>query len=227
MSIASSKHVDPELASLWQRTKAYLDLVFVDHGFFRAVYQGFYQVAPGVYRSNQPAPPHFNRIERCGVKTIINLRGQRDCGAYRLEREQCARRGIALVDFPIGSREGPSRERLHRAKELFETVEHPILMHCKSGADRVGFMSAFYLFAQLNAPLTEATQQLHWRYGHFKQSKTGVLDFFFEEYQRRNAAEPIPFFDWVDREYDPDALKARFKPTWVSAALVDRVLRRE
>ena len=227
MSAVPSKYVDPELASFWQRTKAYLDLVFVDHGFFRAVYQGFYEVAPGVYRSNQPAPPHFGRIERKGIKTIINLRGQRDCGSYLLEREECVRRGIKLIDFPIGSREGPSRDRLHRARDLFRSIEYPILMHCKSGADRAGFMSAYYLFVHKGEEIEQAIKQLHWSYGHFKQSKTGVLDFFFEEYQRYNRETPLAFFDWVDQVYDPAELKEKFKSQWLASTLVDRILRRE
>ncbi len=227
MSSVPAKHIDPELTTFGQRVKAYLDLVFVDHGFFRAVYQAFYEVAPGVYRSNQPAPPHFGRIERHGIKTIINLRGQRDCGSYRLEREECARRGITLIDFPIGSREGPSKDRLHRARDLFQSVEYPILMHCKSGADRAGFMSAYYLFVHGKAPIKTAAQQLHWSYGHFKQSKTGVLDFFFEEYRRYNEKTPIDFFDWVDQVYDPDVLKKDFRSKWLASAFVDRILRRE
>ncbi len=227
MSTAPSKHIDPKLRSSWQRLLAYLDLVFVDHGFFRAVYQGFYEVAPGVYRSNQPAPPHFNRIERHGIKTIINLRGARDSGHYYLEREQCVRRGITLVDFPIGSREGPSNERLLGARDLFKQVEYPILLHCKSGADRAGFMSAYYLFVHENKDVDTALKQLDWRFGHFKQSKTGVLDFFFEEYRRHNETAPMPFFEWVENVYDPADLKNRFKPRWLWSAFVDRVLRRE
>lgn len=227
MSSSSPKHIDPTLDTVWKRTLAYLDLVFVDHGFFRAIYQGFYQVAPDVYRSNQPAPPHFNRLERKGVKTIINLRGVRDCGSYALEREQCARRGITLIDFPLGSREGPSKERLRNAKKLFETVEYPILMHCKSGADRAGFMSAYFLFVHKKEPLDVALKQLHWKYGHFKKSKTGVLDFFFEDYRKQNDVQPTEFFDWVDHIYDPDDLKKRFMSQWVVSAFVDRVLRRE
>ena len=223
----SPKYVDPALDTVWKRTLAYLDLVFVDHGFFRAIYQGFYEVAPGVYRSNQPAPPHFNRLERKGIKTIINLRGVRDCGSYVLEREQCARRGMTLIDFPIGSREGPSKERLHKARELFETIEYPVLMHCKSGADRAGFMSAYFLFVHKKAPLNVALKQLHWTYGHFKQSKTGILDFFYEDYREENEAQPLGFFDWIDEKYDPDDLKDRFMSQWLASAFVDRILRRE
>ena len=53
------------------------------------------------------------------------------------------------------------------------------LIHCKSGADRAGLMSALYLIIAKEQSAREAMGQLNWKYGHVKAAKTGVIDAFF------------------------------------------------
>jgi len=129
------------------RVRAWLDMVFVDHGFLRLGYRHWKQVAPGVFRSNQPAPFQVRRAARFGIRTIVNLRGANDSGHYHLEVEACRAAGIDLVDYPIKSRRVPSRQMALDAAALFERVQYPILMHCKSGIDRSGLMGAVYLLS--------------------------------------------------------------------------------
>jgi hypothetical protein len=52
--------------------------------------------------------------------TIVNLRGQRFCGSYLLEKTSCERTGITLIDFKLRSRFAPTREQLRGAAELFD-----------------------------------------------------------------------------------------------------------
>ncbi len=209
------------------RFMEHFDLVAVDHGIFRAVYLNRHKVDDRVWRSAQPAPHHLRRFAQMGVRTVINLRGPRDCGSYRLEREACERLGIRMVDFKMQSRGAPTPESLHAARALFETVDYPILMHCKSGADRVGLMSALYLLLRKERPLEEAAGQLSLRFGHIRQADTGVLDYFLESYREYDAKTPIAFLDWVDRVYDPGALKVEFRVSAGANLLVNRILRRE
>jgi len=69
--------------------------------------------------------------------------------------------------------------------------------------------------------------ELHLKYGHIKQAKTGVLDFFLATYQARNAAEPIAFLDWVQQEYDHEAVEKAFHEEGWASLVVDKVLHRE
>jgi len=217
-----------DLSDPLDRAKAYFDITFADHGFFRAVRLGFYEVGRGMFRSAQPAPYQIKRIHKnYGIRTVINLRGKRDDGSYHLEVEACNQLGITLVNFPIDSRDAPQKDRLLRAKDLLETIQYPALMHCKSGADRAGFMSVYYQFVHEGRPLEEAMSQLSLRYGHVKQAKTGVLDFFYETYQAYNAAHPIGFIEWVENVYDPEQVKEAFMSNQTANLLVDRLLRRE
>lgn len=211
-----------------ERLRAYLDSTFVDHGFLRALYPHRFRVTPSYYRSSQPGPRQLRWARDHGIRTVVNLRGRRDgCGSYILERDACHSLGLKLVNFPTRSRDVPKPETVFGAHELFNTIEYPILVHCKAGMDRVGFMTVLYLFLQEGVPLDRALRALSLRYGHIKTSKTGRLTHFFRWYQRRNAEEPIDFLDWVATEYDPKQINADFRSSYWSNVLVDRILRRE
>lgn len=205
----------------------HFDLYMVDHGAIRLIYANRHAVAPEVWRSSQPSPHEIAAFARRGIRTIVNLRGSRDCGSYRLERAACQRHGIRLVDFPARSRAAPSRAFFHDVKALFETIEYPVLMHCKSGADRVGLMSVLYLLLMENRSAKHALRHLGLRYGHIRQADTGILDAVIETYAARCRQEPIAFLDWVDTEYDPHHVKAKFAARKWGNVLVDGVLRRE
>ena len=209
------------------RKNARTDLIWADHGFLRAIYQNFHWVSEEMARANQPAPKDIAGYAEMGFKTIINLRGESPTGYFALEEEACARHGLALVNAPTGSREAPPKARIYRAKEIFETIEYPALMHCKSGADRAGLMSVLYLHFRKGAPIADALNQLSFKYLHVKAGKTGMLDYFFACYLVDARLRPMPFLQWVDEVYDPETVKANFHSQWWANVLVDRILRRE
>ena len=181
----------------------------------------------GAARDALPPPSHIWLFDKFGLKTVVNLRGANESGWYYLEREACEKRDIAFVDFPVKSRDVPAPETIHAAKALFDRIERPVLMHCKSGADRAGLMGTLYLMLAEGLPVERATRQLSLRFGHVRQSKTGLIDAFFEAYRRDNAADPVDFLTWVDTKYDPKKVKADFHAKGWANALVDKVLGRE
>jgi protein tyrosine/serine phosphatase len=200
----------------------------VDHGFIRDIYWNAHRISARAWRSAQPSPRHLRRARDMGVRTIVNLRGRRDnCGSYVLERAACERLGLTLVNFPIRSRGALARETILAAADLFPTLEYPVLFHCKSGADRAGFMAVLYQFLHEGVPLDSATRQLSLRFGHVKQAKTGVIDHFFATYAKVSKETGIAFRDWVSTVYDPQALEAEFRENRLAKLLVDRILRRE
>lgn len=209
------------------RRRTWINSLFIDHQALRLAYSALERISEEMWRANQPAPWTIRRYASMGIRTIINLRGYRDCGSYQLEREACARAGLTLIDFPIRSRGAPERVMLRAAKHIFDTVEYPAVMHCKSGADRAGFMGALYLMLRQGAPVEEAIRQLSWRKGHFKHSKTGILDHFFECYAADTARDPMDLMTWIETRYDEATVAESFKPDGLSSALVDWVLRRE
>ncbi|WP_374486179.1 tyrosine protein phosphatase [Zoogloea sp.] len=217
-----------DISSRSGRVRAWFDMHLVDHGMIRAVYNNFYHLGGGMYRCSQPSPAQLAKYQqKYGIRSVVNLRGPHGYGSYALEKEACDKLGLVLHDVKLYSRTAPEVEEIHAMDELFRGMEFPALMHCKSGADRAGLGSALYRILHLGHPVEDALAELNWRYGHFKGAKTGILDFFLASYVARNARSPIGFLEWVDTEYDRDALEASFREEGWSSLIVDKVLHRE
>ena len=202
------------------------ELMLKDHGVLRLAWHNLHQIDAQMWRSNQPTPGRVEQAAKAGIKTIINLRGPRNDGGWKLEAEACKKANITLIDFTARSRAAPDKEMLHGARDLFNAIEKPALMHCKSGADRAGLMAALYVLIHCKKPVAEAMKQLSLRYLHVRQAKTGMLDSFFEAYAPYEA-QGMAFFDWVDTIYDPKALHDEFMARPWAEKLVDGILRRE
>jgi protein tyrosine phosphatase (PTP) superfamily phosphohydrolase (DUF442 family) len=199
------------------RLRAWLSMLLADHGVLRLVFPNRHKVSDKLWRSAQPLPRDIAWAARNGIRTIVNLRGGREFGCWPLEKEACERHGIRLVDLPLYARGAPRVEAIRWARQLFDTIDYPALIHCKSGADRTGLAATLYLLLHERRPLDEATAQLHRRFGHLRSTATGMLDAFFEAYARdaRAAAAcgvELAFLDWAERSYDPAALTASFVP---------------
>lgn len=209
---------------------AYLDMHFVDHGVIRAVYNNFYDLGGGMYRISQPSPRQLEAYQRkLGIRTVINLRGENVFGSYLLEKQACEALGIALVDHRLFSRHFPTVEEVLDTRDLFDRIEYPALIHCKSGADRAGLAATLYRHFRMGDPI-EAIRQLHWKFGHFQFGNTARLDKFFAQYIEDAKREPMSFIDWVQTRYDRDRMDVEFteaRRSRLGTWFVDRFLRRE
>ena len=218
---------DRPWVSAGQRLRAWFNMLFIDHGIVRLVYLNEHEVTPEFRRSAQPAPQDFARLARAGVRTIINLRGGRENGAWPLQREACERNGLVLSEIAMRSRAAPDREMLLGLPQYFEQLSYPVLAHCKSGADRAGLFAALYLMVRQGQPVAKARRQLALRYGHVRMAKTGMLDAFLDAFEREGEAKGISFMDWVRDIYDPAAVEAAFHEGFWASLLIDRLLKRE
>lgn len=103
----------------------------------------FGTVAEGrVYRSGQPSPWLLQwAVARHGVRTLINLRGR----TPGFESHFAAQHGLRLFSFDLSATRPPSEAELGRFLGILADAEnHPILVHCKNGVDRTGYMLAMY-----------------------------------------------------------------------------------
>ena len=209
---------------------AWGNALFIDHAILRLGWRNWGVVAPGrLYRSNHPLPWQIRLAARHhGIRTVINLRGNRaDCGADALSRAEAARLGLAHIDAPFESRGAPHKDRILRLAAIFQDMQEPALIHCKSGADRTGLAAGLWLMLQ-GRPVAEAPAQLSLRHGHVAASRTGILDAFFKSFAVFRQANPeIPFLEWVQGTYDEAALRESFSSNPWADRLVDQVLRRE
>ncbi|HYP63938.1 MAG TPA: sulfur transferase domain-containing protein [Acidocella sp.] len=216
-----------DLTTKQGRRNAWLDALFVDHAFLRIFWTNFAVVKPGVlYRSNHPTPGNLAAFTRkVGLKSLINLRGQAKNGSDALSRDAARRLGLDFYDMAFESRGAPHKDRILRLAGILAGMKAPALIHCKSGADRAGLVAGLFVLIE-GGTVEEALRQLSLRFGHIKQSKTGILDAFFRLYQRTGEGKK-PFLDWVREDYDENELHAAFKAGKVAEFINAKLLGRE
>jgi protein tyrosine/serine phosphatase len=209
------------------RLAALVDMTWRDHAFLRVWWQNAHWISDEMVRTNQPWPFQIRAWARRGIKTVVNLRGGMGASFHQLERDACLRAGVALENFLVTSRGAPTLEQVRGAKDLFQRIAYPALMHCKSGADRAGLMSVLYMHFRKGEPIETAVRMLSLRYGHIRQGKTGVIDYYFDQYLALGKPKGLSLVEWTERDYDPDRLKAEFRSQGWGDVLVDKILRRE
>jgi protein tyrosine/serine phosphatase len=215
-----------DLSTPHGRFATYWRHIWKDHAFLRLASSNAHWLSDEMVRANQPWPFQVKAWRDRGVRTIVNLRVGVDAH-HVLEQEACDKYGVNHVRFVVTALQAPTREQVLGAKQLFEELEYPAMMHCKSGADRAGVMSVLYLHFRQKKPIREAIRQLAFRYGHVRGGHTGVLDYVFEKYLTEVEPLGISYEDWVRSEaYDPAAIKQEFRAQW-RGILTGRRLRRE
>lgn len=204
-----------------------MDSFFVDHAFFRLTWHNFAPVVPGrLYRANHPTPLWLASVtRRHGLRTLINLRGERRCGSEALSVDAAARLGLVHIYAPFESRGAPHRARILRLAEIFATMAEPALIHCKSGADRAGLAAGLFVLMQ-GGSSQQALAQLSLRFLHVRHSPTGILDAFFHLYAQEGEGKK-PFLDWVREDYQEERLRAMFRPNPVARFINDQLFARE
>lgn len=194
-------YFDHRLDTPHERRKSLAYAKWVDLGFLRSFWTNEGDVAPGVFRANHPTDKRFEGYARKGVKTVLNLRNDVDYAPVKLAQESCSRYGLNYVTFPMAPRRAPKKQELLDLIALFPKLEKPILIHCKSGADRTGLASAIWLLTQEAATLEQAQKELGLKYLHLKDFETGVLDAVLESYNEFQ--HHMGFQEWIQQHYDP------------------------
>jgi len=206
---------------------AWLNMMFVDHGFLRMAFPNRHELSPGVWRSSQPSPSQIKWFARQGGKTVLTLRGHDYRGSMFWEKRATSQLGLNLMHWRCRSDHVMSVAQIQKLVALLKTIETPVLIHCKSGADRMGFVSVIYAHIIKGEPIRKAMEQLSGRYLHIKSSKTGVLDHFFETYASAHEATGVDFETWLTTECNPDDINASFTPNGFAGWFERKILLRE
>ena len=210
-----------DISSRSGRFWAHVHFQLMDHAFLRVFWNNFHQVCNEVYRANQPSPSHLKSYKDKGIKAVLNLRGFTQQSYALFEEDSCKNLGLDLISIPLSGSSAPQPEKLLEIIDIMEKIPKPFVLHCKSGADRAGLVSAMYLIVQKKLSVTEAKKQLSFKYLHLDFTKTGILDYILDVFSQRLKIENIDFLDWIKQEYNADILNSSFKSRieWKTAAI--------
>jgi tyrosine-protein phosphatase SIW14 len=108
--------------------------------------ENFGQVGPDLYRGAEPDDTCLDHLAARGVRTIVNLRDERD--AAERERLRAAALGMTYVNLPMS---GFGRPALPEVRTILAALlapgAGPVFVHCKRGRDRTGVVVAAYRMA--------------------------------------------------------------------------------
>ena len=165
-------------------------------------------VAGEVYRSAQPSRSDIQQAkDHFGVKTIINLRGaDPKADWYQEEIKAASDFGITHISVGLSAEHEPNAGQMHKLMHLLASVEKPVLIHCKAGADRTGLVAAMYLYLNERMSSEIAGQQLSFKFGHvgaFGFSKTHAMDRTWEKVMNNHYTQSNHEWDLVAEQTIP------------------------
>lgn len=168
----------------------------------------FHTVVTGrCYRCAQPATADLRVLLRTlGIRTIINLRGEEDQEWYRREVALAREMGVCLVDRGMWAARPATEEEFRVIVADVDAAEEPVLIHCVSGIDRSGIVSALFLLLRTDADVDRAMGQLSVCFGHNPWGKASCQDRILQSYaawlaENNLRHHPDYFRCWAYAEY--------------------------
>jgi protein tyrosine phosphatase (PTP) superfamily phosphohydrolase (DUF442 family) len=172
-------------------------------------------VDPGkVIRSAQPTSQLPRLVRDFHLKSILNLRGGSPADWwYEAEVRTVRECGLSFYDLPLSATRRPARIELLRLIDVIRQCPYPLLIHCKSGADRTGLASALYRMLQRGEAPEHAEAAFSIEFGHIPLGGTEHLHEPLDEYagwlkDKGLSHSPERFRAWVQNDYraaDPPA----------------------
>lgn len=178
----------------WKGTAVLLVCVFVSAFVYDFVIQkNFDVVVPGkLYRSGQPSASQLeNWIKRYNLKSILSLRHSMP----EYEKEIANRYGVKIYRIIFSAKQGLTEQQWKSAEKILtDESNQPLLIHCQSGVDRTGLVSALYRVEEQNWPLNKALGEMILQY-YIPFQYPVLQQQLRERYQekhRRDALHPLP-----------------------------------
>jgi len=177
--------------------------------FRRPWFQGNFGVVDSghVIRSAQPTGQLDSWVRDYRISSILNLRGGSPADWwYDAEVRSARESAVSYFDLPLSATRRPKRSELLMLIDLLERCDYPLLIHCKSGADRTGLASALYLMVRRAEPPERALSAFSIEYGHIPFFGTEHLHEPLDEYAawlktNRLPHTPERFRAWVKNDY--------------------------
>ena len=160
-----------------------------------------------VIRSAQPTSQLPFLITEHRLRSILNLRGGNPADSWYVAEVQTTQANdLAFYDLPLSATRRPNRRELLFLIDVFKRCPYPLLIHCKSGADRTGLASALYLMTRKGVSPEQAEGAFSLEFGHIPVAGTQHLHEPLREYADWLKSQRLPhtaerFRAWVKNDY--------------------------
>jgi protein tyrosine/serine phosphatase len=98
----------------------------------------FHEIDSKLYRSAQPTAEGMKKLKKYGIKTVINLRN------FHSDKDEVGKLKLKQYRIKINTWHLKDEHAIKFLKIVSNPKNHPVLVHCKHGADRTGTMCAVY-----------------------------------------------------------------------------------
>ena len=177
------------------------------------------------YRSGQMSAEALREtIEEYDIQTVIRLRGAHG-PSFPLTYQPVVEMGIDFVSLPLKAHRYPTKRELLALWEVFQSVDYPILVHCRAGADRTSMASAIYVLQTTDDFDLAMGQMAFLPYFHLGWFSADCMDEMFAMYEPFHGRLAFP--DWVRSEYHYPGMEEAEPPleeTQNAAPVPDREL---
>ena len=151
-----------------------------EHGNFHIV------VEDKLFRSRQLDKAELiHYIKAYQIRTIVNLRGMNSGADWYQDEVMISKElGVMHHDFDMSANRDVFDETLTAILSTLQSSPKPILLHCRSGADRTGLIAALYQYTVGGSNAELAANQLSIWYGHvpYFGNSTAAMDRTFWRY---------------------------------------------
>ncbi len=195
-----------KLKHLFWMIPAALILVFAAYLASNLVTDNFHQVFPNqFYRSAQlPAKTLERLVKRYHIRSVINLRGPHPQASwYQGEIKVSAAENLHHYNLTPPAHGLPTYAELKKIVKTLQVAPHPILVHCRQGADRTGLVSAIEVILAGNASMDSVKTQISWKYGVVSPHTVGyqvMTNYFQWLTQQKLALSKASFLQWLDSD---------------------------
>lgn len=113
-----------------------------------------YCFGPGLYRGAQPGPNGFEKLQKLGIKTVINLR------SFHSNKEAVRKLGISYEQIHMKAWQAEKEDVVQFLRIAADPSRLPIFVHCHHGSDRTGLVVAAYRVVVTGWTKEEAIQEM-------------------------------------------------------------------
>ncbi len=114
----------------------------------------FHKVSDELYRGAQPTAEGMVKLQRLGIKTVVNLRFSRS------DHDEVVQAGLNYEEINMTTWNPEIKDVIRFLKIVTDSNNTPIFVHCRRGADRTGLMCAIYRIAVEGWSKTEAIEEM-------------------------------------------------------------------